>query len=238
MRLATTLLLAAVLSTGAHAEGSDGSTGFDIDGNPFVKDASAPSSEGGEAPQAGGALIFDNQAAFLAAAGPVATETFEDEPSTALCDGLGLAVLAVDDFLSTSNVVAMKLLREPCFGNHNTTPGGLKYLGADTELGAVSAEVMFVFNQPISALGLFLIDLDLAVLEVTINGVSYPVPPNGDGGESYFGIVGALPFTAATFRIVTGTDSHYSFDDVAYALAGPVSVESRSWGRAKADWRD
>jgi hypothetical protein len=97
---------------------------------------------------------------------------------------------------------------------------------------------MFIFNQPITALGLFLIDLDAAVLEVTVNGVAYPVPPHGDGGESYLGLVGAAPFTSATFHIATGTDSHYSFDDIAYALLGPVSTEPASWGRSKGAYRD
>ncbi len=238
MRLATTLLLIAVISSGARAEDGEGRNEVDFDGNPYKAGTSVTVPERGTAPHAGGPMIFNDQAAFLAAAGPVTTQTFEDEPSSGLCDSGGLTVLGVDGFLATANPAALKLLREPCFGNHNTTPGGQKYLSADTDLGLFSAEVMFVFNQYITSLGLFLIDLDISILEVTVNGVSYPVNPHGDGGQSYFGIVGASPFTYATFRVVTEVDSHYSFDDVAYGFSGPVSVAGESWGRAKAQWRD
>ena len=237
MRLATTLWLTVALSTAILVPRSYG-VDTDIDGNPYAPKPSITPFQPIKGAQGGGVLVFNDQAAFLAAAGAVTTETFEDDASSGVCDGFGLTLRSEADFLATSNVLALKLLREPCFGNHNTTPGGQKYLSADTEIGDVSADVMFIFNQPITALGLFLVDLDSALLEVTINGVSYPVPAHGDAGESYFGLVGAFPFTSATFHIAAGVDSHYSFDDVAYSLSGPVSTEPSSWGRSKEAYRD
>jgi hypothetical protein len=238
MRFATILLLALALPAVARAEGPGDAAARDIDGNPYLPGTQVPIRPGGNPPHGGGPLVFDDQAAFLAAAGPVTTETFEDEPHSGDCDTGALPVLSVTDFTATSNPAALKILRDACFGNHNTTPGGVKYLTADTDVALVSADVMFVFNEPLTAMGLWLVDLDSALLEVVIQGVGYPVLPHGDGGQSYFGIVSAVPFADATFRIVNGTDTHYSFDDVAYGLSGPVAVEPAGWGRVKAEWRE
>jgi hypothetical protein len=197
---------------------------------------------GGGAAVRGGPFIFSDQAAFLAAAGPVITDTFETDSTTSTCDSAGVVKLESSGITAEADMPALKLLEEPCSGNHNTTPNGRKYLGADTDLSGVSAEVTFTFSHSLSAFGLFLIDLDFANLEVTINGVSYPVLQNGDGGQTYFGIVDAAPFNLVTFQIVTAFDAHYSFDDVSYGGVLPSSagdgLEARSWSGVKARYRE
>jgi hypothetical protein len=164
----------------------------------------------------GNVLLFTDKAAFFAAAGVLTTETFEDEPWSATCDSGAAALLEFDDFTATSDPAALKLLREGCFGNHNTTQGGRRYLGADTDSAEASAVVTFAFAESLGAFGTYLVDLDAAALEAEIDGVAYPVPANGEGGESWFGIVSDTAFATVTFRIIGGIDSHYSLDDVAY----------------------
>ena len=195
----------------------------------------------GTARSSGTPAVFSDEVEFLAAAGAVVKENFEDNFTTADCDSGALSVIPLNHFTATSDIPALKLLAQDCFGNHNTTADGLKYLGADTDVSGVSAAVAFDFVQPLNAFGLFLVDLDFAILNVTVNGVAYPVPENGDGGVSYFGIVSPDPFTNVTFQIVTAFDAHYSFDDLAYGPpVGPVGVGEgnwRAWGSIKADYR-
>ncbi|MFN8179040.1 MAG: hypothetical protein U0167_14005 [bacterium] len=243
MRLRLSVLVTLLCFGCSWAHALDRTAPADVDGNAPAPGPQAPGwNVGGGATRGGGPIIFNDQAAFLAAAGPAATETFETDSTTAGCDSAGVLVLVPGAFTATSNIPALKLLEVPCFGNHDTTPDGRKYLGADPDISGVSADVMFEFNQPLTALGLFLIDLDFANLEVTIDGVAYPVLQNGDGGESYFGIVGAAPFTTVTFQIVTAFDSHYSFDDVTYGVSPPLSAEEptlepRSWSGVKSRYR-
>ncbi len=240
MRLAHGLAIAALTLIPAgpgRAADSPGDAGFDRDGNPRVPDAPPAVKFHPPSELQGVVQVFTDRAAFLAAAGSVTGETFEDDPSTALCDGPGALVLAFDDFTATSSPAALKLLREPCFGNRNTTPGGQKYLGADTELADVSADVLLVFGGSLTALGMNLVDLDVATLEVTAAGGTWSVPPNGDGGESFLGLVSSSPFNTALLRIASGADSHYSLDDLAFTYGGPVGTRPDTFGRVKADFR-
>src|SRR5262245_33049404 len=199
-------------------------------------------SVGGGVRDAGPDQLFIDQASFVAAAGYLSTETFEVDSTTADCDSSATVVLELGPIEATTNMPALKLLDATCFGNHNTTPDGLKYLGVDTDVSGVSADVNFHFGEPLTALGFYLIDLDVSTLEVTINGTTYSVPPNGEGGQTYFGIITAESFTDVTFQIVDGFDAHYSFDDVAYGSGtpGPVSAgepEFRTWSRMKSQYR-
>jgi hypothetical protein len=222
VRLLSTLVAIAVLSGSSLARAPNEPGRTDFDGNSVLEGPVLPGSTArGSAQPRGTPGLFSDQAAFLAAAGVVTTESFEDDFTTADCDSGALTLITFNDFTATSDIPALKLLDRNCFGNHNTTPQGLKYLGADTDVSGVSAAVEFDFAQPLMVFGLFLIDLDFAVLEITVNGVNYPVVPNGDGGESYFGIVSPDPFTNVRFQIVTAFDAHYSFDDIAYGPAGP-----------------
>ena len=242
MRLATTCFPLCALSlmlgfAGARAGTPDDTVALDRDGNPYVEASGGSSPTGGGAPATGTLTVFTDRAAFLAAAGSAVTETFEGYAHTADCDTGALPVMVLDDFTATSSPAALKLLREPCFGNHNTTPGGQKYLGADTDVAEVSADVLFVFNGFLTAVGMDLVDLDVATLAVTVAGGTYPVPPNGDGGASFFGIVSDAPFGTVSFHVATDVDTHYSFDDVAYVFGGPVDVEGKSFGRVKSEYR-
>lgn len=242
MRLATCGLAIAALTlippgTAARADTPGDASGTDRDGNPRTPGDPPASPFTPPLQPKGTVQVFTDRAAFLAAAGSVVHETFEDDASTALCDGPGAPVLAFDDFTVTSAPAALKLQREPCFGNHNTTPGGQKYLGADTEIADVSADVMLVFGGFLTALGLDVVDLDVATLEIVAAGGTWSVPPNGDGGESFFGLVSSAPFNVAMLHVASGADSHYSVDELAFAYGGPVALPPRSFGRVKSEYR-
>jgi len=173
---------------------------------------------------AGGVTItYSDEASFLAAAGLVATEDFEDEPLVGTAGGGAQTLITFDDFTATSTPAALKVLDSPWYGNHNTTAGGAKYLSADTDIGWTSSEVTLAFDYAISAFGLYLIDIEDGVT-LTIGGSDYTVPGHGSGGESYFGIIAEDPF-ATVYMDMGETDSHSSIDDVSYAAAPcPVDV--------------
>jgi len=159
---------------------------------------------------------YYSQADFYAAAGPdsLLLEDFEDEPTIGTGDDGAQALITLDDFIASSTPSALKILDEPFVGNHNTTPAGQKYLSADTDISYTSAEVTLTFDEPITAFGLYLVDVEEFV-NVTIAGATYIVQDNGNGGESYFGIISPTPFTTVHLDMGT-TDSHTSMDDVAY----------------------
>lgn len=194
------------------------------------------------APFARAVLTFTDRDEFLSAASGF-TENFEREPWTADCDSGGTALMTFFNFEVSSDPPALKLLRDGCFGNHNTTIGGKRYLGADTDSAGASAAVTFLFDRALHVFGTYVVDLDMAPLEITIAGQSYEVPATGDGGEAFFGILASETFSTVTCRIVgEDGDSHYSFDDVTYGTAspGPVDVpagEPVHWGRIKSIFR-
>ena len=243
MHLRYALLGTLVLFGSGWARALDRPAPMESDGNPPGRDPTPPAwNVGGGVRDAGPTQLFIDQASFLEAAGALSTETFEIDTTTADCDSSAAVILELGAIEATTNMPALKVLDETCFGNHNTTPDGLKYLGVDTDVSGVSADVNFHFSAPLTALGFYLIDLDVSTLEVTINGVSYPVPPNGEGGETYFGILSPEEFTDVTFQVVDGFDAHYSFDDVAYGSMspGPVSADEpafRAWSRVKSMYR-
>ena len=228
MRLLCLVALMALLAGPVFAE-------YDFDGNPY-RDPLPDDGTGHPAPVGVRVQVFDSQAAFLSAAGYVTTQDFEAEPTIGTCDDGAVPQIVFADFTASSTPDAMKVLDQPCVGNHNTTPGGAKYLAADTDLGGVSAEVTFVFDPPIKTLGFYITDLDSATMHIVILGVTYAVAPHGDGGESYFGIIEDAEFTTVVVQIVDAFDSHYSFDDFAYG-SGLTPVKDATWGGVKALYR-
>ena len=158
-------------------------------------------------------IVFNDQTSFLNAVGSVVTEDFEDEPAGHPDYG-ALSAMTFDDFSATSTPAALKVLDAEWYGNHNTTPGGRKYLSADTDVGSRSSEVTITFDYVLSALGFYLIDIE-DFMEITIGGNLYTVPGNGTGGESYFGIISDSPFSVVHLDMGV-TDSHTSMDDFAY----------------------
>ncbi len=246
LRLGLSSWAAMCVLAGTSFAGLPAGLRLDHDGNPgLAGPREIPPGNVGAGLRDAGVVVYSDQASFLAAVDSAVTETFETTPSSGLCDGVGVELLSFDDFVATSTPVALKLLREPCFGNHNTTPSGQKYLSADTDSADVSADVTFTFPESLAAFGLFLVDLDAASLIVQINDVDYEVPANGDGGESYFGITSPVAFDTVKFFVgVGGTDSHYSLDDVssklfpaAPSVSAPWNIEALPWGRVKASYR-
>ncbi|MHC4429743.1 MAG: hypothetical protein ACYS0D_14250 [Planctomycetota bacterium] len=191
----------------------------DVEGNTYVAgDPPAGRDPVDPPPVPLGTQVFDNQADFFAAAGSLTIEDFEDEPLVGDPSSGGVAMLTFDDFTATCDPPALKLLDVESVGNHNTTPGGIKYLGVDTDIGGVNGDVTHTFDFPLTALGMFMIDIE-GSLELTINGVVYPIPSTTSGGEAYFGIVSSTPFTTVDITS-PGNDSFYSMDDVAYGSDG------------------
>jgi hypothetical protein len=161
---------------------------------------------------------YDNQADFYANAGALFIEDFE---SYAPGDPSGGALPSIDFglFEATSTPDALKILQGPLFGNHNTTPGGSKYLSLDTDVGFVSADLTLVFDDPITEFGIYIIDAEDGGF-VTVGGSSYSITGGPDGVERYFGIIADTPFNSV--RIDMGdTDSHWSVDDVAFTIPAP-----------------
>ena len=240
----TTVLLGifGVLGVGATGARATDAGPIDVDGNPGIPSAVLPAAAA-VTPREAGIAVFTTRAAFLSALDGRLTETFEHEPWTATCDSGAVAAMSFFDFDVTSQPAALKLLRDGCFGNHNVTPGGKRYLSADTDSADVSAVVDFHFDAALHAFGTYLIDLDDTGAELEINGATYPVPATGDGGEAFLGILSAATFHQVTCRIVGGVDSHYSFDDVTYSAGspGPVAADEsfgfESWGRVKSSYR-
>jgi len=162
---------------------------------------------------------YDDEASFRGAAGPVALEDFEDEPLVGHPDGGGQLVIEMDDFTAEAvDYPSLKILDITWFGNHNHTPGGVKYLTMDTDIGGESDDVVFNFFEPISSFGLYLIDLEQGGT-LTVNGVPYVIAPAGDGGESFIGIVADSPFSSVHLDLGP-TDSQSSMDDVLYSSGG------------------
>jgi len=165
--------------------------------------------------------VFDNQADFFAAVGAVVTEDFE---SYTPGDPSGGAVSFMDfgTFSATSDPAALKILSGDFFGNHNTTPGGSQYLSADTDIGGVSADVTLTFDEPVFAFGLYLVDAEDGGF-IHIGNDFHPFAGGPDGVETYFGIISDTPFTTITID-AGDTDSHWSMDDVSYAVPAPGSI--------------
>ncbi|MGD8395530.1 MAG: hypothetical protein PVF43_08650 [Candidatus Eiseniibacteriota bacterium] len=176
---------------------------------------------------------FDNEADFLAAAGPVETEDLEDEPLIGDCNAGGQTMITLDTFVATSTPAALKIPNVDCTGAHNTTAGGQKYLLADTDMGGVSAAVTFTLNAATNAFGMYATDLDSNSLQLTINGLAYTIPPHGNGGQGYFGIVSDDAITSISMVIVPDFDSSYGFDDISVGVAA-TPIEATTWGTIKA----
>lgn len=213
---------------------------LDQDGNPYLSGASDPADDRAPAAQGAG-TVYDNLADFVAAAETLTLEDFEDEPLFGNCDAGGVAILAVSDFLVNCSQPALKILDAECFdfGNHNTTPGGVRFLNMDTDIANVTGNVMIVFPGLVNAFGLYLVDLDSSGLTATINGSSYQaVPPggNGNGGETYFGVIDPAGFSSVQLT-VDGIDSHWSVDDVSWGTVATVGVDPATWASVKSIYR-
>jgi len=165
-----------------------------------------------------GVQLFTNQADFLAATGAINCEDFESWPTTGDCTSGVQSVIDFGPFRvegASDEGGAVKILDAPCTGNHNTTPGGIKYLSGDTDVAFRNAQIDFEFDDATCAWGAYIIDAEQGI-EITINGNVYLVPPTGDGGEAFFGIIDTGMFVTVELRVAVGSDSHYSIDDVCY----------------------
>jgi hypothetical protein len=164
--------------------------------------------------------VFFDQASYLAAAGTVVVEDFEDEANSGTPDAGGLDVLGFDDFTATASLPALKVFDAPQFGNDNTTPGGAKYLAVDTDVGSLGADATLTFHEPAAGVGVVLIDVDIGDRSVRVPGFEYPIHVTAPGGRTYFGVL-ANPPLAAVELLSHPNDSIWSIDDVAVVPASP-----------------
>lgn len=160
--------------------------------------------------------IFNSQLEFLAAAGSVMTETFENAPNIGTPGGGGEEMIVFDYFSATSAIPALKIFDSPMSGNFNTTTGGAKYFAIDTDIGHTGSAVTLTFEDSLWAFGLFLIDPE-EDYTILINGVDFTVPETGNGTSTYFGIITDTSFSDVEISGVVGADSFSSFDDVSFA---------------------
>jgi hypothetical protein len=171
------------------------------------------------------AQIFTDRDLFLAAAGPVYTQTFEGEPRL---DGpLPQITMPTYDLVAASDPAALWLRTSP-FGTdptaepHNTTPGGHNWLqvwlGGAVEPPPVTLTLQY--GQAIRSFGLDVTDLDLAPGTLTINGIDYGLSTSA-GGAAFFGIVEDVPFTRVD---VSTSDVNWGIDDVSSTAAPEPSA--------------
>lgn len=203
--------------------------------------------------------LFDDPAPFLAQAGTLGIEDFEDEAPVGTLDGPGVDSLQLDTLRLLSDREALKIAPFPVAGNHNVTPGGSRYVAADTGSFLESAAIRIQFDAPVTSFGFWATDLDSGLF-VRVNNISYLMASNGNGGESFFGLISDAPFTSVDLTIQS-QDGQYSLDDiyfggpcvpsvgltansvllqpgdrlvaqaeVANVCAFPIEVEEKAWG--------
>jgi len=166
---------------------------------------------------ASGANLVFSESAFLAEAQGVVLEDFEDEPTSGTPDAGGVSQLAFDGFTANTSLPAAKLFDAPLAGSANTTPGGSKYLGIDTDVGGVGASATLIFDPPVYAVGFQLIDAELETSAITLDGVVYPIAATSAGGHDYIGILSNSAFATLTIT-PSSADSFWSLDDVSMGL--------------------
>jgi hypothetical protein len=151
--------------------------------------------------------------------GSVVVEDFEAAPLSGTINGGALSAISFNDFTATSVPDAVKVLDTPSAGNHNTTPGGSKYLGIDTDIGNLSANLTLTFDEEVTAAGFYLISadhinaVDPTPVTVIVAGFEYPIPVPDENGEAFFGMTSRSAFRSVEIR-PDDVDSFYSVDDV------------------------
>jgi hypothetical protein len=152
------------------------------------------------------AVLYSDEAAYLAAAGPVVIEDFETSPPV-LTKQLSISFPL---FTVSSDPSAVKVLNAPD-PNGNHAASGTNFLSFDTDLGALAARATLTFAIPIKSIGFYAIDVEdgLSVLDNSPIGVN-----SASGQQRYFGMVSDDSFTVVTLY-AGNTDSHWSIDKIA-----------------------
>jgi len=169
--------------------------------------------------------VFFDAGSFLSQAsslpGTVEVEDFEGAPLSGTLEGGALPFISFAPFTAASVPDAVKVLDTPSVGNHNTTPGGSQYLGVDTDIGSLSADLTLTFDEEVAAVGFFLISadhinaVDPTPVTVVVQGFEYTMPVPDENEEAFFGITSGSAFTSVEIR-PDDVDSFYSIDDVSY----------------------
>ena len=166
-------------------------------------------------PATAAVTTFNSRDAFFAVAGPLHLENFGQAPLVGEENSGGVALLPFHGFRVWSEPSALKLMGVPSSGNHGTSIFDGRYLTGDTDTLSQSAVLTFEFEPPVRKVGFWIIDLDSFDMGVTVNGVTYVIPSNGNGGQSYFGLISDTPVAEMVFQGI-GFDSHYSLDDISF----------------------
>ena len=168
------------------------------------------------------------QTAFLAAAGPTSTLTFESlalgyYTPIAAAPGVTITLNAVNDGCAYSGICNTTL------GNlygFNVTPGGSQWLGAP--IGTTT----YSFATPITAFGLWLTGVQTVFTSsftLTFNdgtAQTLNLPINVNGGASYYGFTDSASFSSIT--ITNLSDDAWGQDDVSYSTQSSTVPEPGS----------
>jgi hypothetical protein len=162
---------------------------------------------------------FDDEAAFLTAAGSLALESFESTPVT---NSLSLTEVATSDILVTSpdSGTDLGVFDLPDFGGVHATDG-TNYLAFQS---GTNERLVLDFADDINAVGINILDWgDFGQGELTFSNDAgdffvVDVSPNPNGDEQFFGVINdGMLFNRVEFN-QTISGEGYGVDEIYYGL--------------------
>ncbi len=170
------------------------------------------------APGAASALVttYEDEAAFLSAAGSVKTETFDGFVTDT---SFHSSPLDVGDFV----IVASAPSVPTNFNKIDATPNDAYNLGsAHAKLGIQDGEtVTLTFDAPITAFGADFYAVNDGELrsQIVAAGESVALPVVADEVYRFYGLVSDTPFSVLTFVAIADVSEGMAFDNVTYSSA-------------------
>jgi hypothetical protein len=185
------------------------------------------------APAQAALVTYTSEGAFLAGAGPVAFESFEQVAARALATGAGAAV-ATSAFtvspVGTATLGVQDGANSPGNGFGSAATDGTHYLLSYLPQQPTGT-LRFVFSQPVTSFGLNVMDvgeIDGTVALATDVGdgaggfTAFSFPPGlNNGTVLFFGFTQSTPFSEV-FLTINGVDEAYGVDKVYSSVAGRV----------------
>lgn len=166
--------------------------------------------------------VYTSEAAFIAAVAAHNLETFESETPAAF--GTSAVISGVSYDSSPTSQLELRDSVGP-FGAGNTTPGGMNFLHADSEVGSFH-DPLFITSTvgPMAAFGANFTDLDFGTIQFFVDGDLVHQPsPAGDGATTFVGFIanGGFFFEEIELQV---NDRTYGIDDVRTAQFVTVPV--------------
>jgi len=176
-------------------------------------------------PARAGFIVFTSESTFLAAAGPVTVESFENS------SGTGITSLITPNFLLQHTGSTFSVLSSPSpFGTFATD--GVRYL-EESAAGFTNEFRFSGFAAPLTAFGLHVTDygdFGSQSLVLTINGTTQftvATPPRPNGNLLYFGVVATGPDRITDVRL--GSDDAIGIDKVSLSSVSAVPAPASLW---------